>query len=135
MAAAYRVGLTVAMHFKKEHKVPRPNQVYPFLVPMIPVPMHPSWPSGHATQAFLVAEALGAAASWLRDPALIVAHRIAENREVAGVHYQDDSLAGELMARVVITMLDGGPGTTPLFDALKLRAAAELNQTSAPPPP
>ena len=66
---------------------------------------------------------------------MTVARRIAENREVAGVHYKEDSVAGELMARVVIDLLNQGAGTTPLFQELKQRAETELNETSAPPPP
>ncbi len=118
--------MTVAMHFKKAWHFPRPNQVFPNLVPMIPVPMHPSWPSGHATEAYLVAEALGAAVPALRGPAIVLARRIAENREVAGVHYKEDSEAGRLMAQHLITLLDHGAGHTPLFEDLKVKAAAEL---------
>ncbi|MEP1354230.1 MAG: phosphatase PAP2 family protein [Tateyamaria sp.] len=127
MAAADRVALTVAMHFKEEWHFARPNQVFPYLVPMIPVPMHSSWPSGHATEAYLVAEALGAAVAVLRAPALVLARRIAENREVAGVHYREDSDAGMLMAKHVITLLNGSDE----FEELKEKAAEELTETFA----
>jgi len=152
MVAADRIGLKVAMYLKEKYAFPRPNQVYPFLVPMIPVPMHPSWPSGHATEAYMVAEAIGAAVKAalqpkvaegkmsedMRDaviaqylePARFLARRIAQNREVAGVHYQDDSEAGRLIARRVIQLLtDGG---NPLFDKLLAAAGAELLSTHQP---
>ncbi|MEL6412013.1 MAG: phosphatase PAP2 family protein [Pseudomonadota bacterium] len=129
MAAAARVGQTVAMYFKNEYDFPRPNQVYPNLVPMIPVPMHPSWPSGHATEAYLVAEALGAAKAEFRTPAMVVARRIAENREVAGVHYHEDSEAGRLMAERIIALLAQGLGSTPLIEDLISRSGAELTET------
>ena len=47
------VGIMVSMHFKEVHKRRRPSQVCPALRPPIPLPGHASYPSGHATQAYL----------------------------------------------------------------------------------
>ena len=79
---------------------------------MIQTPDHSSFPSGHAMEAFAVAtvlHALDPAQRWTKggevDPGAAagaaartmpfrIAHRIATNRTVAGVHFPVDSLAG-----------------------------------------
>ena len=43
------------MHYKAKFNRERPSQVCPALLPPIPVPGHASYPSGHATQAHLMA--------------------------------------------------------------------------------
>ena len=48
------VGEFVAMQLKRRHQRPRPSQLSPALMPPIPVPGHASYPSGHATQAYLL---------------------------------------------------------------------------------
>ncbi|MCX7646466.1 MAG: phosphatase PAP2 family protein [Rhodobacteraceae bacterium] len=70
--------------------------------PMIQTPDHSAFPSGHAMEAFALATLLtrlargeGARAA-VRDFRLpfVLAHRIATNRTVAGVHFPVDSRAG-----------------------------------------
>jgi hypothetical protein len=48
------VGEFVAMKLKRDHQRPRPSQLSPALMPPIPVPGHASYPSAHATQAYLL---------------------------------------------------------------------------------
>ena len=43
------------LYYKGTQKRPRPSQLLPALLPPVPVPGHASWPSGHATQAWLMA--------------------------------------------------------------------------------
>ena len=63
-----QIGSYVALHYKakevwkdKDEKLldpgprPRPSQLLPALMPPVPLPGHPAWPSGHATQARLMA--------------------------------------------------------------------------------
>ena len=72
---------------------------------MIQTPDHSSFPSGHATEAFAIATVLnsldtgGTAQKGVSDLAIPfkLAHRIAANRVVAGVHYPCDSDAGAMM--------------------------------------
>ena len=52
------LALVPVMHFKKRFMRARPNQIEPRIEPLIEVPRHPSYPSGHATQNFLVAHLL-----------------------------------------------------------------------------
>jgi hypothetical protein len=85
---------------------------------MIQTPVHGSLPSGHATEAFIVARVLlqlviagaleystkanspapsNASRQQLRELLLRQAARIAINRTVAGVHFPADSMAGQLL--------------------------------------
>ena len=49
------VGQFVVMHYKMDFKRPRPSQYSPAILPPIEVPGHASFPSGHATEAYLIA--------------------------------------------------------------------------------
>ena len=87
------------LRIKSEFNRARPNVALPEISPVIPVPWHAAYPSGHATQAhllYLVFE------TWYPSKAYEferLAFRIADNREVAGVHYRSDSEAGRSLAR------------------------------------
>lgn len=91
---------------------------------MVDVPGHFSWPSGHATQAFMVAELLTAlllradtqsGESWfeMQQQLWRQAERIATNRVVAGLHFPIDNDAGCLLgihaAHVIIDAATGRP--------------------------
>ena len=98
---AHRVYHDLDLHLfrlKLDRDRIRPAQVLPEIDPVIEVPWHQSYPSGHATQS----EALYLLfASWYPERTeefKALAHRIAENREVAGVHYPSDSAAGQSLA-------------------------------------
>jgi hypothetical protein len=112
---ATTVARFVAMHYKRKIKRPRPSQLSPALMPPIAVPGHASFPSGHATAAYLISGLLAkvmpsvvtdvlpprmdqsgypAGASLLTR----LAERIARNREVLGLHYPSDSAAGKFLA-------------------------------------
>jgi membrane-associated phospholipid phosphatase len=103
--AALQAGSFLATHFKRRFDRPRPSRLSPALMPPTDPPGHPAYPSGHATQAHLIA--------WLLEEVLPVAvavppaphrplrrlaSRIARNREVIGVHYPSDSRIGETLA-------------------------------------
>jgi len=131
-AAAETYGLFLAMYWKAEFQRPRPSRLSPRLMPPIEVPGHLSFPSGHSTQAHLVARALNlvmpdAAARSLdtssalrtrpdvQSPLFRMAERIARNREVLGLHYPSDSAAGAYLASQAIAKM------TTAFNALKAR--------------
>jgi acid phosphatase (class A) len=77
----------------------RPSFLDTRITPLIDIPGHPAYPSGHSTQSHFVALVLGtldpsnAETYWKR------ADRIALDREIAGIHYPSDSTAGVLLAR------------------------------------
>ena len=55
MKAMFEVGTIVAVHYKKRFMRSRPSMLEPRLRPMIDVPRHASYPSGHSLQYNLVA--------------------------------------------------------------------------------
>ncbi|MFN8994852.1 MAG: hypothetical protein ACK5X3_14490 [Pseudomonadota bacterium] len=92
------MGTVIGMHWKRHFKAPRPAQIYPALTPIIPTPRHPSYPSNHSFQSHLIADMLAAilpkknkVPHGIVAPAKAFAHRIARNREIAGVHFSADS--------------------------------------------
>lgn len=105
------IGAYVSMHFKMVHKLRRPAHRAPALMPPVPMPGHPSYPSGHATQAYLMAgcveEALDKAnvPNGLKQSLQHLAKRIARNREIAGLHYTNDTDAGQTLAGHTLSAL------------------------------
>jgi hypothetical protein len=101
----------IEMRMKCLLECPRPMEFSPTIQPMILTPGHSTYPSGHATESYFIAELLpmlakGSAENLepevsdrrsLRAQLRRLAYRIAENRVVAGVHYPLDSLAGQLL--------------------------------------
>jgi hypothetical protein len=110
------VGTFTVLHFKygikdKYKPRPRPSQVCPALLPPVPVPGHPSYPSGHATEAHLIEGVLNAVLKGkpqetaLKYDLAALANRIARNREIAGLHYHSDSRAGKKLAKDILPYL------------------------------
>ena len=94
-------------YFKDRYKRARPSHFCPALMPPIPTPGHSAYPSGHATQAFLMALLMRRVLSGTVPAADLpdfvanlsaLARRVARNREIAGVHYRSDSTAGDTLA-------------------------------------
>lgn len=91
---------------KHEFAVPRPWQGKSRLAPIVAMPSHASFPSGHAAYAYMTAELLSALSpSADRDVLLELANYIADNRVVAGVHFPVDSVGGEVLGRGVAAWL------------------------------
>jgi hypothetical protein len=130
---AMRVGQFQSMWYKNQFKRPRPSQLAPDLMPPINPPGHPAFPSGHATEAYLLAGCFKevmtqanaltptSAATQVMDPNSFVAferlaERIARYREVLGAHYPSDSAAGKLLAKDTLTLLKKCPTMTVVFE-------------------
>jgi hypothetical protein len=127
LAIASLVGTFVAMYFKGRYARPRPSQLCPALLPPIEVPGHASFPSGHSTQAHLMALCMDAVLDTLvqkpvmDDDLWTLADRLARNREIAGLHYRSDTVAGRLFAECIMLLL--APTTT--FQAVLIEAKKE----------
>ena len=103
LEAAARIGLLAVQHAKALHPRRRPSQVCPALKPPIAIPGHSSYPSGHATQAWLMQLCLRDAiqGTGTAKAGLVIeaqAMRIGRVREIAGLHYPSDSAAGHDLA-------------------------------------
>lgn len=112
------IGAYVSMHFKGIYQRRRPCQRAPALSPPIRVPGHPSYPSGHATQSRLMVRCLQALPNMeaeVIDVLDVLALRIARNREIAGVHFHSDTIAGRNLANAAYNILSSGdmPQTVP----------------------
>ena len=97
-------------------------------MPPIQVPGHSSFPSGHATQAHLIAECAKLVLSTPVKAALsadldALAGRIARNREIAGLHYRSDSTAGSNLAVAILGILNSV--AMPTFTTAVTAAQAE----------
>ncbi|MBA3771457.1 MAG: phosphatase PAP2 family protein [Ramlibacter sp.] len=97
---AIALGLHVKMRFKHAFACQRPIDLSPQIQPMIPTPGHGSWPSGHASEAYLlitILQALLPDGHVYMEQLERLAARIAVNRTVAGLHFPVDSAAGRLL--------------------------------------
>jgi hypothetical protein len=98
--AMSQLGTVVGCYYKKKFMRPRPSQLEPRLRPSIDVPAWAAYPSGHALQNFLIAQALAVVvhSDELTVELFDIAQRVAENREYAGLHYESDTIAGKQLA-------------------------------------
>jgi PAP2 superfamily len=128
---ALNFAVTVVFRFKQMFGCPRPFEYSAAIQPLVATPGHDSWPSGHATESFLQArilatlskQSLGVGGS-AEKLLLQNAERIARNREIAGVHFPADTVAGcilgDTLARFIISYSAGdqtGKALTRKFDA------------------
>ncbi len=90
---------------KKQFDRVRPSYLDPTLETALPVPEHPAYPSGHATQSTLIALVLSELDPENSDAYFASADRIAHNREIAGLHYPSDSRTGQLLGRKLFPIL------------------------------
>jgi hypothetical protein len=131
ITACATVGQLVAMHFKLMFSRPRPVQIYPALMPPILTPAHPSYPNAHALQSWIITKALVTVVPALTVQLELLAQRIAENREVAGLHYPSDTRASFALAPQVVDLLAKGR----LFSEIIRLAKAEWDGVSEVPFP
>lgn len=132
---ASQVGTFVAMYQKYLFQRPRPSMLCPALLPPIAVPGHASFPSGHSTQAHLMALCMDEVFTYqghnpmpqqaaMHDDLLALADRIARNREIAGLHYPSDTAAGIELAGLVHNNLMNKAQNV-LYQATVTKAQAE----------
>ena len=116
-------SLAIQLEMVAKHHcwLPRPTAMSPNIQPMVQTPDHSTFPSGHATESFAVATVLhrlstGASAiEGLMEKSMPyrLAHRIAVNRTVAGLHFPVDSAAGAMLGcaigEALYSIYIGGP--------------------------
>lgn len=101
---------TILLHHKKKFDRVRPSFYDKRLRPAIDVPKQPSYPSGHAAKAYMMAEILTIVNPKGKKKYLNYAKNIAYHRELAGIQYPSDTVAGRVLgvnfARVLINRED-----------------------------
>jgi membrane-associated phospholipid phosphatase len=102
---ALRFANFVEMRLKQGLSCRRPIDYSPQVQPMILTPGHGSLPSGHSTEAFMIAFILWQLrrgvdnvndGRWC-EQLMRQASRVAINRTIAGVHFPVDSMAGQVL--------------------------------------
>ncbi len=101
----------------------RPTQLEPKLTTVVEIPPHPAYPSGHAGQNYIIALALAELDPAHKEKYIEIAKQVASRREIAGVHYHGDSVAGFYVAEQVAGKLKDVPD----IQALKKDASAEFD--------
>lgn len=94
---------------KNKYNRVRPSGLEPDIAPAIDVPGHPAYPSGHSTIMHLNAYLLAELAPERREEFEARAREIAVDREIAGLHYPSDTLAGSMVARQFSDILLNNP--------------------------
>jgi acid phosphatase (class A) len=84
----------------------RPHMLDSSIEPIIEVPGHAAYPSGHSAQIHYLALVVGLVYPDAAPDLLMQAHEVAINREIAGVHYPSDSMAGALLAEQFVAALE-----------------------------
>ena len=111
---------------KKHWNRPRPFRLDPQIVPCVPRPSGPSFPSAHSTFGHLTAELLALMvpekAAQLRARGESYAH----NRLVGGVHYPSDVAGGALAAKTMGEALLKDPKFMTDFDQAKAHVRSVL---------
>jgi hypothetical protein len=106
LETALRLANFVHQRFKHALACNRPLEYSSQLQPMILTPGHGSFPSGHSTEAFTVANVLVrfldlSAKDTMWEQLMRQAARIAINRQIAGVHFPADSAAGQVLGSAI----------------------------------
>ena len=96
-------------------------QLAPRFLPDGTFPMHPSFPSGHSTQAHLIVNVLASVfgAAKAEAKARNAAWEVGRNREIAGLHYPSDTEGGRYMADVLIAEAESNPQFRAARDAVR----------------
>lgn len=114
-----RECVIIALFYKAKYDRVRPSFLAKDLQPSIEVPLHPAYPSGHATQSFCLANLLTELFPDQASDLAQTAKEISVNREIAGVHYPSDTEAGQIIAQKIWQRLRLKPNFKGLIDQAK----------------
>jgi hypothetical protein len=95
----------VSLALKHHYNRVRPTFLEPKLKSTIPIPPHASYPSGHATEAHVMAHLMSEKYPNQREGFFTKAEEIATNRERAGVHYRSDTEYGKKLAKKIFEVI------------------------------
>lgn len=130
-----QVAGLVAAYFKLKYMRARPAQVWTAIAPPIATPPHPSYPSGHALQAFLTAECTKMVVPAMSEHCDALAEQIAVNRERAGVHFRSDTDASRRIRKKVLTVLERVSQFTAVLEQAHKEWPKHVRAIDPPDPP
>jgi acid phosphatase (class A) len=110
----------------------RPHKLEPRLKPVLELPTSSSYPSGHATWAYVTALVLADMVPERRLQLLERADEFSRNRVIAGVHYPSDLESGRMLAAVFVAFLFNSPQFTGERAAAVKELRAVLKLPAAP---
>lgn len=113
----------VTRRAKDQFRRPRPFVADPTLVPLA-VEHSPSYPSGHATRATVVALVLAELFPEHREALLAAAREIGFHRIVAAVHYPSDVYAGRVLGQAIAQALLRDASFQAELEAVRAEVAA-----------
>jgi acid phosphatase (class A) len=116
---------------KKAFNRPRPFVANKQITTVVPQPANASYPSGHATFAYMTAILLAAMVPEKAPAIFARAATFAHSRVVAGVHYPSDLAAGRIAAAVIDNVLLHDAA----FDADLAKARTEVRAATTLPSP
>ena len=87
------------MREKTKYRRARPTMLEPALIPVVPVPGHPAYPSAHSAETYAAAYALAAFDPAREKEYVKLAGEIAVRREIGGLHYPSDTTSGADLAQ------------------------------------
>lgn len=90
----------------------RHNLIDEEIYPWIELPTHPAYPSGHATQSSFCAEVLSHYHPEYRECFEKASEEISVNREIAGLHFHSDTIAGYKLGKYLAKLYLRDPNTT-----------------------
>jgi len=93
----------------------RPSDLKSEIDPVIANPKHASYPSGHAAQSYMVGMTLADINPSMEETYINFAKEIGHRREIAGVHFASDTIAGKALAKTVYKKLMGHEEIQQLF--------------------
>lgn len=142
MNIALLLAVNVEMQFKHALACWRPIEYSAQIQPLITTPGHGALPSGHATQAYIVAHVLQRLLDLpdshpVSEQLQRQSARIATNRVVAGVHFPVDSIAGRLLGETlgeyfVARCKTGRKWTPRFFDGTVMTGQEDLMPPTQP---
>ena len=138
---ARKIGEMAVMCLKNKFNAARPSALCPAIVPMIDPPGTPAYPAGHSLQAYLISCLLIRAMPkvpqskrplrWdqpvTHKGLFALSRRVADNRKIAGLHFDIDNEAGFELAKMIDDWLHALPRNSQ-FKKLVAAAAAEFPQ-------
>ena len=97
--------LPIMYYLKKHFNRIRPSYHDNRIKPSLKVPSHPSYPSGHSMQSHIIAFYLSYKYPKDEIKFMTLAHKLAKNRELGGVHYRSDTIYGKNASKIIFDYL------------------------------